>query len=454
MNSRFAALVLTLAALGTAVETAEAQEPKSQPLPSLPQRIYANTTEVESMALAGTTLWVATRGGLEQYDTRSLARTAHYTTLDGLPSLFINSVTVGPDGTVTAQSGKQQCVLSASRQARRFACSTKSGAAALPQAHAPVDHTLVEGAAVTVRLQDGAGPSYYGTAGRGVWRLHQKHWQRLTPLGQLCSNHIVAMTEYGGSSWFASFDRGLCRLDGEHFVDAALAAPLLNDVLGTDQGLFVASSQGLFRSEDGVHFEREERVVEHSINDLAYDAKRQLLYATATNSLWQLALGKGRHSVRAWYQPGGSRSLQAVDVGPDGEVWLASEDRGVMRKTGSRKFVVYDRLAGLPSSWDVDVLAMGGKRALGASLDHGVMMVGAAAVPRAVPTPDAWMLFLGRDAGAEDAVFVGTQGGGAVIRGQQGENERFQGLPDSRVHAIARLASGLWVATEGGVARY
>jgi ligand-binding sensor domain-containing protein len=451
MNARFVGLVLMLAALGGAVGTAQGKEPESAPLPSVPQRIYANTTEVESMVLDGTSLWVATRGGLERYDTRSLERTAHYSTLDGLVSLFINSVQVDPGGAVTVQSGRQRCVLDSNRQ--RFACSPKRGAPPLPRARSAIDHETIEGAAVTVRLRDKAGTSYYGTAGRGVWRLEHKRWKRLTPGGQLCSNHIVAMTEYRRRAWFASFDQGLCRLEDEAFVQAALPAFLLNDVLGTDKGLFVASSQGLYRSEDGIHFEREERVVEHNVNDLAYDAKRQLLYATATNSLWRLALGKGKPSVRAWYQPGGSRSLQAVDVGPDGDVWLASEDRGVMRKAGFRTFVVYDRLAGLPSSWAVDVLATGGKRALAASLDHGVMLVGGSAPPSAVPTPDAWMLFLGRDAASADGIFLGTQGGAALMRAQ-GKGELLQGLPDPRVHAMARLASGLWVATEGGLARY
>ncbi|MBN1606837.1 MAG: hypothetical protein JW940_09390 [Polyangiaceae bacterium] len=454
MNSPLVGLVLTLSALVTCIESAQAKEPDAPPLPSAPRQIYANTTEVESMALDGTSLWVATRGGLERYDTRSLERAAYYSTLDGLVSLFINSVQVGPGGAVTILSGKQQCVLSPNQKPRRFACSPKSGPPPVPQARSQIDHEMIEGAAVTVRLKDKAGASFYGTAGRGVWRLQQGRWKRLTPLGQLCSNHIVAMTEYRRSTWFASFDRGLCRLEGDDFVEAALAAPLLNDVLGTDRGLFVASSQGLYWSEDGIRFEREQRVVEHSINDLAYDAKRQLLYATATNSLWKIALGDGKRSVRAWYQPGGSRSLQAVDVGPDGEVWVASEDRGVMRKAGTRSFIVYDRLAGLPSSWAIDVLATSGQRALAASLDHGVMLVGGSAPARTVATPDAWMLFLGRDGASADGVFVGTQGGAALMRGPQGTSELFRGLPDPRVHAVARLTTGLWVATEAGLARY
>jgi ligand-binding sensor domain-containing protein len=453
MNARLMGLLLALSALASGIQPARAREAASRSLPSVPERVYANTTDVESMALDGMSLWVATRGGLERYDTESLERTAYYSTLDGLPSLFVQSVEVGRDGTVMVRSDGQRCVLGANRGPRHVTCSPKNGASPSPRARAPEGHEMIEGAAVTVRLEHEGGARFYGTAGRGVWLLLKERWQRLTPRRQLCSNHIVAMTEYRGSSWFASFDRGLCRLEGEGFVEAALGAPLLNDVLGTDRGLFVASSQGLYRSEDGIHFTRETRVAEHNVNDLAYDAKRQLLYATATNSLWKLALGDGKHSVRAWYQPGGSRSLQAVDVGPDGDVWLASEDRGVMHQVGSRAFVVYDRLAGLPSSWAVDVLAAGGQRALAASLDHGVTLLGGSAAPSAVPTPDAWMLFLGRDAASADAVFVGTQEGAVLMRGQ-GQSELFRGLPDPRVHAIARLTSGLWVATEGGLARY
>ena len=126
MKPRLLGFLLTLSALGASIGAAHAREPSNQPLPSVPQRVYANTTEVESMALDGTSLWVATRGGLEQYDTESLQRTAHYTTLDGLPSLFVQSVKVERGGAVMLQSHGQRCVLGASQGPRRITCGPRS----------------------------------------------------------------------------------------------------------------------------------------------------------------------------------------------------------------------------------------------------------------------------------------------------------------------------------------
>ncbi len=59
-----------------------------------PSAIYSNTTQVRSMASDGETLWVATSGGLEQYDVASHERLATFSTNEGLPSLKVDAVQV------------------------------------------------------------------------------------------------------------------------------------------------------------------------------------------------------------------------------------------------------------------------------------------------------------------------------------------------------------------------
>lgn len=51
------------------------------------------------------------------------------------------------------------------------------------------------------------------------------------------------------------------------------------------------------------------------------------------------------------------------------------------------------------------------------------------------------------------ALWVGTQGGAARLL-DDGTAIAIGGLPDPRVHAVARIGAEVWVATEGGTAIY
>jgi hypothetical protein len=459
MNHRITPLLLTLTVnllcCGEAVRAEVAQQssvatPPAEAPPSRakdgPIAIHSNTTHVEALVARGTALWVATRGGLEQYDLLRRTRVAVYSTLDGLPSLFVQDVTLTPAGLPAVVTAKHDCVMHAGQ--RRFSCTARRPTVASPPAAL---RERIEGVAVTARWSSPDGAEWLGTAGRGLWLRHEGRLRRLTPTAQIAGNHVVAIAEWNEASWFATFDRGLTRLRDGQFTSIPLGPRLLNDVLGTASGLFVATSEGLYVSRDGEAFQRDLRVTESFINDLAYDPRKRLLYATATNSLWELRLDEPRAPARATYLPGGSRSLQAVDLSPDGTVFVASEDRGVLRRNGKQRFVGFDRLSGYPSSWATDVLALDGKAALFGSLRDGVFPVGGR---NHLPTTtiDPWILFLGRDALRPETLFVGTQGG-ALLLEKQGPRA-LVGLPDPCVHAMARLSSGLWVGTEGGLAQY
>lgn len=420
-----------------------------------PSTIYSNTTFVRALATDSKTLWVATSGGLEEYDVATLERTATYSTKDGLPSLDVDNVKLSENSVVVVSVKGHDCAMLAGTG--RFACSERSTLhrsvgtprmGAEPGDHQPTEE--LEGASITARVFLKDGSEFVGTYGLGVWLHRHGGLERVTPRNQLASNHVVAMTEWGQSTWFATFDRGLSVLSNGTFHDAPLSPRMLNDVLGTPAGLFVATSEGLFISDDGEGFRRDSRVPEPAVTDLAYDAHRGILYVAATNSLWEVDLIKPRKYARSTYQPGGTHSLQAVDVGEDGSVFLASEDRGVLKREAPKNYVAFDRLAGYASSWVIDVLAVGNGAALAGTLRHGVFATdGKSPVDSRV---DPWVLFLGRDASSKDTVFVGTQQGAAIV--ERGEIRTLPGLPNSCVHTMARLSDGLWVGTEGGVAVY
>lgn len=422
-------------------------EPIPEPVPTDgPTAIYSNTSYVEALAAQGNQLWTATRGGLERYDVARRTRDALYTTQDGLPSLLVEGVALTADGRPMAITAEHRCILHLATN--RFGCERRT-----PTPNAPLAEGAdrVEGSPVTARYAATDGSEWLGTADLGLWVRDHEKLVRVTPSNQIVANHVLAITQWRGAVYFASFDRGLGSLKEGQFNVLAVGPQLLNDALATPEGLFVASSEGLFVTTDGLTFQRERRVTERVVNDLAYDAKRKILYATATSSLWELPLGNSRRSIRAEYLPGGSHSLQAVDVAEDGCVYLASEDRGILRRDGRRRYTGFDRLAGYPSSWATDVLAVNRDGAWAASLRHGVFGVGLTR-QSTVGGIEPWVLFLARDPADPRSSFIGTQGGAWIAKDD--ELHPLHGLPNRCVHSLARLSDGLWVGTEGGVAVY
>jgi ligand-binding sensor domain-containing protein len=131
-----------------------------------------------------------------------------------------------------------------------------------------------------------------------------------------------------------------------------------------------------------------------------------------------------------------------------GAVWLASEDCGAIRLRGDG-FEIFDRAAGLPSSWAVDVAVAPDGTAWVATLRHGVVAISPDGRHRVVAgLPDSWILHVG--AGEDGVLRVGTQGG-AVDVDAAGLVRPIVGLSDSRVHALLETGGRLWAATELGL---
>ena len=229
---------------------------------------------------------------------------------------------------------------------------------------------------------------------------------------------------------------------------------MVNDLRPTPQGLWVASAEGLFITRDGRRFRRERRVRERGVNRLAISGK--WLYATTPVALYAIRIG-GRDLMRRWLRPAGSTALQAV-AASGADLWLASEDRGVIRLRRGR-FELFDRASGLPSSWMVDVarrhksvVQVGTQQRSGPHYQkarellqkgelgkiHSVRLGRDGRVREHSRDPDSWGLRLYPDRGA---VLFGTQQG----------LDGFSRLPDPRVHAMLRTAEGLWIGTEGGL---
>ena len=354
--------------------------------------LYTNTAQVHGLAAQGSTLWAATAGGVEQYDLTTGRRLRLYTTEDGLDVSAAEQIWIA-QGTVHARTAFSDCALSSGS----FACSPAPPLAAAIPAVAPLFH----GARVTARLE-AAGKSLVATAGRGLW----SNDQMLTPEGQVCGNHLEALAEFAGQLWAGAFDGGLCvqRADGG-FRTVPAPFRMVNDLRATPRGLFVTTPA--------------------------------VLYAVRLD---------GRDLVRRFRHPAGSTALQAVAVS-GGNVWLASEDVGVIRMQ-QEKFEAFDRASGLPSSWTVDVAAAPGGGVWAATLRNGAVRLDAdGSVQELGGDAKAWGLRLYDDGGC---LLFGTQQG--LVQAERSSTGSARRLPDSRVHALLRTRDGLWVGTEGGLA--
>jgi hypothetical protein len=442
----------TLAVFVTATAAAAAGGAGAAVSLAAPAAIFTDTTFVEDVAVGTGAIWAATRGGLEEYDPRTLARRRVLTTADGLDATAVRAVALD-GGAPVARTDRAACRLDGA--AARFTCA--AAAPAPPPSPPPAAAARLEGARVTVTRALGGGGELIGTAGRGLWLRAAGGLRRLTPGEQICGNHVVAVAAWRGRRWFGTFDQGLCSEADGRFRPAALPARMINDLAATPRALYVATTDGLWSTADGVAFRRVAAVTERGINDLAYDDATRWLYATAPNSLWRIPVGRPG-LLRAFYRPGGSRSLQAVEA-RGGEVWLAAEDRGAIRFVAGR-FDVFDRAAGLPSSWGLDVALDGGGAAYLGTLRDGVVRVGlpgagagAAAARALAGLPDRWILHVSADRGRGGGLWIGTQGGAVRVRAD-GAVVPVGGVPDPRVHAIAALDDGVWLATEGGTAVY
>lgn len=421
--------------------------PSPSPSPSRPAftEVFTNTQAVEALAADDTCLWVATRGGVERYDRATLARTRVFTTRDGLDDNHVRAVSV-QHGVVEVRTAGSACVLGAVR----FVCAP-AAPLAMPE---PAVARLWLGRRVTAALLlDGR--ELVGTAD-GLFRASPAP-TRLTPAGDICTNHVMAVAELGARVVLGSFNDGLCVAEGDVFHPVA-GAPfrMVNALLATPQGLVVAAAEGLFLTRDLKHFSRVRGAPERGFNGLAFAGG--WLYATRPGALHKLSL-TGRRGKASW-SPGGTLAIVGVAVqkgrwGTD--VWLATEDRGAVRLRNGRA-QVFDRADGLPASWAMDVLGMPDGGALVATLRDGVVRIdGRGNVRPLAGVPDPWTLRLSREGRDRRALYVGTQGGavrleGGGARGGYGRAEAVW-APDARVHVVARAGGALWIGTENGTAR-
>jgi ligand-binding sensor domain-containing protein len=357
--------------------------------------VYTNTETVEAIDEHDGSIWVTTTGGVEQYDAGTLER-----------------VDVAP--------------------------ATAHPAAVLEVA------PRYQGARETVRADTSAG-TLVGTAGAGVW-LDGAKPRRLTPTGQICGNHVVAIAEWKGHTWVTTFDAGVCWLKGDRWITPKTSFRMGNDMAVTSKGLVVAAGEGLFVSKNGKAWKRWAGIADKGFNDLAVAG--HMLYATTPGSLWRIELKKKRKPRSEWL-PGTSRAVQSV-AAAGGAVWISSEDKGALQRADDGTYTIWDRAAGLPSSWILDVALVGADLWL-ATLRHGLVHRDATgAWTRIAGVESTWGLTVAPDADAT-GVWYGAQDGLYHVAADGTVTASDVALPDPNVHGLLADGADLWVGTEGGL---
>ncbi len=397
--------------------------------------LHTSTAHVDDLATDGKLVWAGTRGGLEVYDVATGTLQRRFDTRHGLDTAHVWSVDLS-NGQARVRTTASECVL----RDTTFDCTAAAGAPAMEPTVGP----RRDGHRVTAIVNAGT-QRFEATAGSGLW-IGGETPRRLTADDQPCSNHIGPMLTDGERLWLGAFHEGLCFTDdGRTFTHASEGPRMINDLTSIDGVLWIAATEGLFRTTDGITFEREASIKPRGVNGLARDG--DMLLVTTPGALWTVPLGKGR--TKAQSRPGRTRAIQGL-VHTTDATWLTTEDRGVVRVATSGDTTRFDLAAGLPASWFLAAAADNQGNIVAGSLRNGVTVLEPDGSHHQVGgLPDTWIFDVTRIA---DTIFVGTQNGAAAIQGEHVTT--LPDIPHPNVHGFAEYRGQLWVATEGGLAVY
>jgi signal transduction histidine kinase/CheY-like chemotaxis protein/streptogramin lyase len=312
-------------------------------------------------------------------------------------------------------------------------------------------------------LQDHIGFLWAGTAG-GLFRYDGARFQHFTSADH-ANISVEALAETPDGTLWVGTAVGLARLAGDHleFVDNPPRvrvngrSGIAVDPHGT---IYVATNGGLYASRAGgssIHFR-------HYPNPTGIeDPAAYGVYVDPDGVVWfgcgESVCSLAHEEIRILGKEAGvpAGRWDAIVRDHEGNLWIRSLRRLLMRPTGSQRFVERDR--GLPNAMDFASLYLDREGQLLVPTESGLSRL----------TPRGWET-IGIDQGLptnptccvledrEGSMWVGLAGAGLarwIGRDHWQSWTRSEGLAGNNLQAIYRDGAGtVWVGTEGGLQRF
>jgi hypothetical protein len=267
-----------------------------------------------------------------------------------------------------------------------------------------------------------------------------------------CRPFVTGLTVHDEQLVVGTFDGGACVRGEQGWEALDLPTPLVNDVRSHGGGLWVATSQGLYRFDDdgregfGVAEGRSDAGLHHEgVADL--DAVGGRLWVA--DVLGPIEVSGDRWRRHRYGVSGHSHtSVAACD---DGTVWVGTEDDGlavrgveVGRRNGRAAWRHVNRFDGLPEDWVMELACAGDRSAWVGLYRRGLGRMGPDGWTTVVP--DVWVQSLAVDG---EALWVGTADGLLWVD----DHGVAEVLPERDVHALLVDDGGVWVGTRAGLLR-
>jgi hypothetical protein len=303
--------------------------------------------------------------------------------------------------------------------------------------------------------------TWVGTRDSGVHVRAKGGWRRVTPSGQLCGNHVTALARHKGRLVVGTFDRGVCwqRDDGRWQSFRTPAIPS-NQVLGVHSDgtrLYVATTYGL-----GLYDGKTWTQLAFGGRNPVALGKLSVLAATRLDTGVALVDGRGASIVAA-----GGPALSLVERlalpedwskhpsvadGAGRFLWVASEDRGLLRWDGARWQRFHDG-RDLTDNWVTALSTDAEGRAAVGTCQDGFSYFDGARWTRVRDAQGLPSRAIVATALVPGGALIGTLLGAAHYDAASGAVRALPRLADPRVYAILVEDGAALFGTEGGLSR-
>ncbi|MBZ4416823.1 hypothetical protein [Myxococcus sp. RHSTA-1-4] len=318
---------------------------------------------------------------------------------------------------------------------------------------------LPMGATAMSRSPEGA--TWVGTRDSGVHLRTAGAWRRVTPTGQLCGNHVTALTRHRGRLVVGTFDRGVCwqRDDGrwQSFRTPALPSNQVLGVASDGVRLYVATTYGL-----GLYDGKVWTQLAFGGRNPVGLGKLSVLAAVRLDEGVTLVDGRGASVVTPGGQtlsllerlplPDGWSEHPSVADGAGRFLWVASEDRGLLRWDGARWQRFHDG-RDLTDNWVTALSTDAEGRAAAGTCQDGFSYFDGSRWTRVRDAQALPSRAIVSTALVPGGALIGTLRGAAHYDAASGHVRALPRLADPRVYAVLVEDDSALFGTEGGLSR-